>query len=104
MLVKIYLLSLGDIALYNGDQTSAIESYLSVLDLCEGENWVEEKVRALFHYGRIMMDYSHFEQAIEAYEKGLKECSETIISRLGETIYLRNDWRINYMLLETEKG
>ena len=88
MLVKIYLL-LGDIALYNGDQTSAIESYLSVLDLCEGENWVEEKVRALFHYGRIMMDYSHFEQAIEAYEKGLKECSETIISRLGETIYLR---------------
>ena len=88
MLTKIYLL-LGDIALFYGDQTSAIESYLSVLELCEGENWVEEKVRAYFQYGRIMMDYSHFEQAVDSYEKGLKDCSGELISRLGETIYLR---------------
>lgn len=88
MLAKIYLL-LGDIALFNGDQTSAIESYLSVLELCEGENWVEEKVRAYFQYGRIMMDYSHFEQAVDSYEKGLKDCSEEMICILSETLYMR---------------
>ena len=88
MLAKIFLL-LGDIALFNGDQTSAIESYLSVLELCEGESWVEERVRAYFQYGRIMMDYSHFEQAIEVYEKGVQDCTNDIIQKLSAPIYLR---------------
>ena len=88
MLAKVYLL-LGNIAFRNGDQTSAVESYLSVLELCEGDQYLEEKIRASFQYGKILMDYSHYEHAAEAYREGLQYCSMELVEKVGYLVYLR---------------
>lgn len=88
LLGKVYLL-LGDIAFSSEDYTSALESYLSVVDLCENTVFVEEKVWALFHYGRMMMENSHFQHAKDAYQEGLELCTDRIIHQIGLSVYLR---------------
>ena len=77
MLAKIYLL-LGEIVLELDDQASAIESYLSVIDIGEKRNCPVEVAKAYYYYGEVLVQVCHYEQAKEAFISSIKICKEEL--------------------------
>lgn len=77
MLAKIYL-SLGEIVLELDDQASAIESYLSVIDIGEKKNYQIEVAKAYCYYGEILVQVCHYTQAKEMFLSSIEICVENL--------------------------
>jgi diguanylate cyclase (GGDEF)-like protein len=73
MLAKIYLL-LGEIVSELDDQASAIESFLTVIDIGEEKKFPVEVAKAYFYYGEILVQACHYEQGEKAFISCIELC------------------------------